>query len=92
MKLSNENERWFWILGAAAAGTCFAFSHTFYVTTQTFVLGGCLAAISCALLLFKIATRSPNKPKSVRWTSNVVLITVAAMFVLYMLGVLTYYE
>ncbi len=92
MALSHDNERFFWILGVLLAGACLAFSHTFHVTTGTFVSGIGLFIVSICLLLLKVATRRTHKPRSLRWTSNLALTAVGAMFLLYILGVITWYE
>lgn len=72
--------------------TAFAFSHTFNVTTQTYVAGLILLILGVFLFWLRFRKVIGPRPKWLLIMGNIVLVIFSAVFLLYLGGVATWYE
>jgi hypothetical protein len=92
VKLSPKNEPFVWFVCAAVAVIAFFTSHTFFVTAGTYASGGVLLALTAFLFRLRFRKRESPPTKGLTVTSNVILVALGAVTVLYLLGVVTWYE
>lgn len=90
--MSHEHERTCWIVGFLAAAVALMFSHTAYVTAQTYVCGVILTMLGVFLLWLRFRRTAEPRPKWLRVLSNSLLAIFCAMFLLYLCGVATWFE
>jgi hypothetical protein len=90
--LSPKNEQFLWVVCALSAGVAFLTSHTFYVTKRTYASGAVLLGITAFLVYMRFRGRQTARTKSLTLTSNIVLVVLRLVVVLYLLGVATWYE
>jgi len=90
--LSPKNEQSLWIVCAFSAGVVFLTSHTFDVGGGTYASGAVLLGITAFLFYMRFRRRHAPRTKSLTVTSNTVLVVLGLVLVLYLLGVVTWYE
>jgi len=91
-KLSSIQELVCWLATGSTAVALWLLSHTFYVTTATYSYGLVLLSLVVFMFWFKSRTRANSRPKWLRLVSNGVLVELSAVFLLYLIGVATWYE
>jgi len=89
---SPKNEQFLWIVCALGAGVAFLTSHTFYVTSETYERGAVLLGITAFLLYMRFRRRQTPRTKSLTLTSNTVFVVLGLVLVLYLLGVVTWFD
>jgi drug/metabolite transporter (DMT)-like permease len=90
--LSSKQELFCWLFGGIAVLELFDNSHTFNVIAATYYYGFALLLVIAFLFWLKFRKRPTPEPKWLRTLANFVLVIVSATFVLYLLGVVTWYE
>jgi len=90
--ISPKQELACWLAGSLLAIALFLRSHTFYVTAETYCYGAAFLSVLVFLLWVRFRRRSIPSPKWLRVTANTALVILGAVFLLYILGVATYYE
>jgi hypothetical protein len=90
--LSPQNEQSIWIVCAPIAGVAFLTSHTFDVGGGTYASGAVLLGITAFLFCIRFRRRQTPRTKSLTVTSNTVFVVLGLILVLYLLGVVTWYE
>ena len=75
-------------------GACLAFftAHTMFVTAGTYVSGAALIGITGFLFWMRFRLRHTLPTRSVTLISNVALVLLTLVVLLYLLGVATWYE
>jgi hypothetical protein len=81
-----------WIAGLLGAGTFFAFSHTFYVTSRTYACGVLLLSVTAFLFWARLRPQRVRRPKWLRITTNVILVFTSMLLLVYLLGIATWFE
>lgn len=81
-----------WAVCSISAVVAFLLSHTFYVTTGTYVYGVIFCVFCAPLVWIKFRRRTARPDKSWQVISSCVLVLLGFVFLLYLLGVATWYE
>lgn len=76
---------------ASIAMLAFAFSHTFFVTTRTYICGVVLFAATGLIYWLRFRNRQ-NINKSVKLTYSISLVCTTCVLLLYVAGVATWFE
>ncbi len=92
MELSWKRELFCWITGTIGMAALFVNSHTFYVTRITFYYGAALLAVFLAMAGLRFRKRRATRPTWLKVVSNLAFLLVGFLFVMYLLGVGTFYE
>ena len=92
MALNTQNDLFLWIVCGFVAGAAFLASHTFNVPSGTYVSGAVLLGITGFLYCLRFRNRQTPSPRLLAVTSNAILVVLTFGVVLYVLGVLTWYE
>lgn len=92
MTLSPKQELFCWLIGGMAVLELFDHSHTFNVIAETYYYGLALLFVIVFLFWLKFRKRPTRGPKWLRILANFILVIASAAFVLYLLGVITWYE
>jgi len=79
-------------MGGLAAIWLFVNSHTFNVIAATYYYGFALLSVVVFLFWLKFRKRPSPQPMWLRILANFVLVIVTATFLLYVVGVATWYE
>ena len=90
--LSTKQELFCWLIGVATVIVLFAHSHTFNVIAATYYYGFALLCVVAFLFWLRFRKRSSPGPRWLRILANFVLVIVTATFLLYVVGVATWYE
>lgn len=78
--------------GLFAAGAALLLSHTFYVTSSTYVWGLVLLLISAFLFWLRFRRRMDTPKNWLTVISNICLCLLTLLVILYFLGVATWFE
>ena len=92
MTLSSKQELFCWMIGGVAVIVLFLHSNTFNVIAATYYYGFALLSVVVFLFWLRFRKRPVPKPMWLKILANVVLVVVTATFLLYVLGVATWYE
>jgi hypothetical protein len=92
MTLSSKQELFCWLIGGLATMVLFLHSDTFNVVAATYYYGFALLSVVAFLFWLRFRKRPSTRPRWLRILSNFVLVIVAATFLLYIVGVATWYE
>jgi hypothetical protein len=89
---SPKHEALCWLTGGVAAVGLFVQSHTFNVVAATYFYGSALFAVVALLFWVRFRKKLSTQPTWLRVLANFVLVMVSATFLLYLFGVVTWYE
>jgi len=92
MTLSSKQELFCWVIGSVVAIGLFVHSHTFYVTAATYYYGIALLSVMVFLFWLRFRKGSSPEPRLLRILANSILVILSGLFLMYLLGVATYYE
>jgi hypothetical protein len=92
MTLSSEQELFCWLIGAVAAIELFDYAGAFKLTAATYYYGFALLSVVVFLFWLSFRKRPSPEPKWLRILANSVLVIVTATFLLYVVGLATWYE
>jgi amino acid transporter len=92
MTLSSKHELLCWVIGGVAVIELFVHLHTFNVIAATYYYGFALLSVVVFLFWLRFRKTSSPEPSWLRILSNFVLVIVTATFLLYIVGVATWYE
>ena len=92
MTLSSKQELFCWLIGAVAAIELFDYADAFKLTAATYYYGFALLSVVVFLFWLRFRKRASPAPRWLRILANVVLVIVTATFLLYVVGVATWYE
>ncbi len=92
MALSSKQELFCWLIGSVAAIGLFGYSDAFKLTAATYCYGFALLSIVVFLFWLKFRKRASPEPRWLRILANFALVVVTATFLLYVVGVATWYE
>jgi hypothetical protein len=90
--LSPKQELFCWLTGTSLGIALLLLSHTFYVTTATYFYGLALLSVVGFLFWFKFRRKLIPDPKWLKIIANLALVFLSLMCLLYILGVVTWYE
>ena len=91
-RFSTTQELACWLLGDVLVVFLFDNSHTFNVIPETYWWGLALVVVIAFLCWMRFRKRMSIAPRWLRILGNVSLVFVGAIFLIYLLGVVTYYE
>ncbi len=77
---------------ASIAMLAFAFSHTFFVTTRTYICGVVLFATTGLIYWLRFRNRQKDINKTVQLTYSISLVCTTCVLLLYVAGVATCFE
>ena len=92
MTLSLRKELFFWLACALSGILLFVNSHTFYVTRITYAYGLGLLFITLFVFWLRFRKRPIGQPWWMKTVANLVFAGVCILFVIYLLGVVTWFE
>jgi len=92
LKLSSTQELLCWLAGCIAAVGLFLRSHTFNVVRVTYYYGFALLCVVSFLFWIRFRREASPRPRWLKIVANSALIIVSVVFVLYALGVVTWFE
>ena len=92
LKLSSKQEFLCWLAACIAAASLFFRSHTFNVVRGTYYYGAGLLCVLVFLLWLRFRKEVSPRPRWLKIVANFVLVIVSTIFVIYALGVATWYE
>jgi hypothetical protein len=92
MMLSSKQELFCWLIGGVAAIALFGYSGAFKLTAATYCYGFALLSVVAFLFWLRFRKRPSPEPRWLRILANFVLVIVTATFLLYVVGVATWYE
>jgi drug/metabolite transporter (DMT)-like permease len=92
MLFSAKQELFCWLIGGVVAIELFVNSHTFNVIAVTYYYGFALISVVVFLYWLRFRKRPSPEPRWLRILANFVLVIVTATFLLYVVGVATWYE
>src|ERR1039458_7249547 len=92
MPLSSKKELLSWLIGGVAAIGLFDYAEAFKLTAATCYYGFVLLSIVVFLFWLRFRKRSTPRPWWLRILANFVLVIVTATFLLYVVGIATWYE
>jgi hypothetical protein len=92
LKQNENTEGLVCIALASVAMLAFAFSHTFYVITRTYICGVVLFAATGLLFWLRFRKRQKEINKSVKLTYSMALFCTTCVLLLYVAGVATWFE
>jgi drug/metabolite transporter (DMT)-like permease len=90
--LSSKQELFCWLIGGVATIVLFLHSDTFNVIAATYYYGFALLSMVAFLFWLRFRKRPSPQPRWLRILANFVLTIVTATFLLYVVGVATWYE
>jgi len=90
-KLSSKQELWCWLAFGAAGVVIFLHSHTFNVVAATYLYGLLLLFVVLFMFGFRFRKKQTPDPKWLIIIANLILFGTSGLFVIYLLGVLTWY-
>jgi hypothetical protein len=90
--LSSKQELFCWLIGCVAAIELFDYSNAFKLTAAACYYGLALLSIVVFLFWLKFRKRATPKPRWLKILANFVLVVVIATFLLYVVGIATWYE
>jgi uncharacterized membrane protein HdeD (DUF308 family) len=92
MTLSSKQELSCWLIGGVVAIVLFLNSHTFNVIAATYYYGFLLLSAVVFLFWLRFRKRPFPAPRWLTILANIILVIVTATFLLYAVGVATWYE
>jgi len=92
MTLSSKQELLCWLIGCVASVGLFGRSNTFNVIAATYYYGFALVSVVIFLFWLRFRKRLSPEPRWLRILANFILVIVTATFLLYVVGVATWYE
>ena len=92
MTLSSKQELLCWLIGCVAAVGLFDYANAFKLTAASCCYGLALLSIVVVLFWLKFRKRATPMPRWLRILANFVLVVVTATFLLYVVGIATWYE
>lgn len=92
MLFSAKQELFCWLIGGTVVIVLFLHSNTFNVIAATYYYGFALLSVVVFLFWLRFRKRPSPKPMWLRILANCVLVIVTATFLLYVVGVATWYE
>lgn len=92
MLFSAKRELFCWLIGGVAAIELFNYANAFKLTAATCYYGLALLSVVIFLFWLRFRKRPSPKPMWLRILANCVLVIVTATFLLYVVGIATWYE
>ena len=92
MTISSKREFLCWLIGGVAEVGLFVHSDEFKLTATAAYYGLAMLSIGVVLFWLKFRRRATPRPKWLGVLANSVLVIVTATFLLYVVGIATWYE
>jgi hypothetical protein len=89
---SSKLELFCWLVGGVATIVLFLHSDTFNVIAATYYYGLAMLSVVAFLFWLRFRKRPSPQPRWLRILADFVLVVVTATFLLYVVGVATWYE
>ena len=92
MMLSSKQELFCWLIGGVTAIGLFGYSGAFKLTAATYYYGFALLSVVVFLFWLRFRKRQSPEPRWLRILANFILVVATSTFLLYVVGVATWYE